>query len=41
MLALNPNHLPLQVMYVVVTIPERLVSIWLICLTEIPEEKHL
>ena len=38
---LNPYHLPLQEMYVTITILERLVSTWCICLTKIPEEKHL
>ena len=38
---LNPCHLPLQEMYVTITILVRLVSTWCICLTKIPEEKHL
>ena len=40
-LALNPNHLPLQEMYVTITIVKWLVSKWRKCLTEIPEENHL
>ena len=39
--SLNPNLLPLQEMYVTITILEWLVSTWHICLTEILEEKHL
>ena len=39
--SLNPNLLPLQEMYVTITILEWLVSTWQICLTETLEEKHL
>ena len=39
--SLNPNLLPLQEMYVTITILEWLVSTWHICLTETLEEKHL
>ena len=39
--SLNPNLLPLQEMYVTITILEWLVSSWHICLTETLEEKHL
>ena len=38
---LNPTSLPLQKKYVTITITEWLVSTWRMCLTEIPEEKHL
>ena len=38
---MNPNHLLLQEMYVIITILEWLVSTWHKQLTENPEERHL
>ena len=38
---LNSNHLTLQEMYAGITTLAWLVSTWHICLTEIPEERHL
>ena len=39
--SLNPHHVPLQKMYVTITILEWLASTWCIYLTEIPKENHL